>query len=159
TALPGPHAVEIALASACVALALGMTPADIAPAVEALAIDIRLRRRAGRAGSVLIDDSYNASTPSVLSALELLEGSGRGRGVARVAATRHSEPRAEGPRGGVGRPPARAAALLVTYGARGELIAQEAPGCSAGSPARSSARRERQALLTFLLAELRPGDV
>jgi UDP-N-acetylmuramoyl-tripeptide--D-alanyl-D-alanine ligase len=81
-ALPGPHAVETALASACVALALGMTMAEIVPALEQLTIQIRLRARPGPNGSVLLDDSYNASPPSVRSALDLLTASDARRRVA-----------------------------------------------------------------------------
>lgn len=61
--------------AACIAActALGMTPADCRPGLEAMqAVGGRLQRRAGRAGLNIIDDSYNANPGSLRAAMAVL---------------------------------------------------------------------------------------
>jgi UDP-N-acetylmuramoyl-tripeptide--D-alanyl-D-alanine ligase len=157
--LPGTHAVETALASACVAVALGMTMAEIVPALEQLRIQIRLRSRSGPDGSVLLDDSYNASPPSVRSALDLLAESDSQRRVAVLGDMLELGQLSEQEHRTVGRQVAQAADLLVTYGELAEVIADEAARHSDAMAIRSFAGRERSGLLSFLRTELRRGDV
>jgi UDP-N-acetylmuramoyl-tripeptide--D-alanyl-D-alanine ligase len=157
--LPGRHAVEIALASASVALALGMTVAEIAPALEDLKIELRLRPRPGPNQSMLLDDSYNASPPSVLSALELLQGSAAVRRVAVLGDMLELDELSEHEHRRIGRRVAGAADLVVAYGELAQLIAEEAVRQSPGLASRAFARRERRELLSFLQSELQAGDV
>ena len=70
-ALPGRPGMFNALAAASVALNYGMNLDAVASAL-AEAHPYRLRIVAGPGGSVLLDDTYNASPPSVLAALDLL---------------------------------------------------------------------------------------
>jgi UDP-N-acetylmuramoyl-tripeptide--D-alanyl-D-alanine ligase len=71
-ALPGRHHVYPALAAAAVALEDGMSPSEIAEALGEVRLELRLTVRPGPSGSTIIDDSYNASPPSMLAALDLL---------------------------------------------------------------------------------------
>ena len=69
--LPGRHNLANALAAAAAAYAAGATPDAIVAGLEGLTPTAgRLHTRAGRAGSVLIDDSYNANPASLRAALE-----------------------------------------------------------------------------------------
>ncbi|MSQ61874.1 MAG: UDP-N-acetylmuramoyl-tripeptide--D-alanyl-D-alanine ligase [Dehalococcoidia bacterium] len=70
-AIPGAPGMVNAMAAAAVALNYGMTLPEIAVALTE-ARPYRLRVVAGPGGSVLLDDTYNASPPSVLAALDLL---------------------------------------------------------------------------------------
>jgi alanine racemase len=75
TSLLGRHSVSTTLAAAAVALARGHRLADVAPALAHLeAPPGRLRRLDGRwlAGAALLDDTYSASLPSTLAALDVL---------------------------------------------------------------------------------------
>ena len=71
--LIGGHAVQLALAGIAVGHALGMHISEMLPGLDDPAIQVRLLVMPGPNGSRLIDDTYNASTPSVMSALGLLE--------------------------------------------------------------------------------------
>jgi len=74
-ALAGEHNMLNALAAVAVAEALGVEHALIRTALAGLRpVAGRIRPRAGRAGSVLIDDSYNANPESVRAALAVLSG-------------------------------------------------------------------------------------
>lgn len=71
--VPGRHNVANALASAALAMEAG---ADLAAVVKGLeemhAIKGRLNVRKGKAGSVILDDSYNASPSSFMAAIDVL---------------------------------------------------------------------------------------
>ncbi|MEJ7652425.1 MAG: cyanophycin synthetase [Chloroflexia bacterium] len=58
-----------------------MDPTEIVAALRGLPVGLRLIVTAGVNGSTIIDDTYNASTPSVLAALNLLAET-KGRKVA-----------------------------------------------------------------------------
>jgi UDP-N-acetylmuramoyl-tripeptide--D-alanyl-D-alanine ligase len=70
--LAGKHHVYPALAAAAVALNEGMTLTEVTEALGNAVTDLRLTKRTGPNGSTIIDDSYNASPPSMLAALDLL---------------------------------------------------------------------------------------
>jgi UDP-N-acetylmuramoyl-tripeptide--D-alanyl-D-alanine ligase len=71
--LPGAHNVSNALAAAAVALELGFDAEAVAKAVEGFgAPQGRGNRLSGRAGAVIIDDSYNANPGSMDAALATL---------------------------------------------------------------------------------------
>ena len=71
----GAHAVYTALAATAVGRALGMDGAAITAGLERIEPEPgRLRRLAGRGGSVLVDDTYNASPDAARSALDVLAG-------------------------------------------------------------------------------------
>jgi len=73
--LAGHHNIMNALAAAASATALGLGVAEIAAGLEqAQAVSGRLQYLRGRAGSTVIDDSYNANPGSLSAAIEVLSG-------------------------------------------------------------------------------------
>ncbi len=71
--LPGRHNVSNALAAIAVGLACELSLADITAGLAGVApVPGRGARVAGRGGSVLIDDSYNANPGSVRAAIDVL---------------------------------------------------------------------------------------
>jgi UDP-N-acetylmuramoyl-tripeptide--D-alanyl-D-alanine ligase len=153
----GKLSVHNALAGAAVGHAAGIEPAVI---VHALAggWPTAHRGQVVRLGRVtLIDDTYNASPPSVTAALDLLAGL-PGRRIAvlgemlelgKGAASGHRE---------VGTAAAATCDLLVTVGAGAAGIAAGAK--SAGlDPSRILEARDCEAALDLLRARLRDGDV
>jgi UDP-N-acetylmuramoyl-tripeptide--D-alanyl-D-alanine ligase len=73
--LPGEHNVMNALAAIAAAVAIGIPLADIKAGLEAVqAVPGRLQSRAGRNGSRIVDDTYNANPASLAAALRVLGG-------------------------------------------------------------------------------------
>ncbi|MBL8127599.1 MAG: UDP-N-acetylmuramoyl-tripeptide--D-alanyl-D-alanine ligase, partial [Chloroflexia bacterium] len=70
--LIGGHAVELALAAIAVGHAAGLDLANMLQGLAEPGVQVRLLVLEGPNGSQMIDDTYNASTPSVMSALGLL---------------------------------------------------------------------------------------
>ena len=70
--LPGRHNLYNALAAAAVGLADGLSVQEVAAAVAAADVPLRLRAVSGPQGSTILDDTYNASPTSMLAALDLL---------------------------------------------------------------------------------------
>jgi UDP-N-acetylmuramoyl-tripeptide--D-alanyl-D-alanine ligase len=153
----GKLSVHNALAGAAVGHAAGIQPARI---VHALAggWSAAHRGQAVRLGRVvLIDDSYNASPPSVTAALDMLAGL-PGRRVAvlgemlelgKGAVTGHKE---------VGTAAAATVDLLVTVGPGAAGIAAGAKAAGLDS-SRILEARDREAALDLLRVRLRDGDV
>jgi UDP-N-acetylmuramoyl-tripeptide--D-alanyl-D-alanine ligase len=153
----GKLSVHNALAGAAVGHAAGIDPAVIAHALAG-GWSASHRGQVHRLGRVtLIDDSYNASPPSVTAALDLLAGL-PGRRVAvlgemlelgKGAATGHRE---------VGTAAAATVDLLVVVGkgASGIAAGAKAAGLDAS---RILEARDREAALDLLRVRLRDGDV
>ncbi len=73
--VPGVHNVRNALCAAACAVALDIPPAAIAAGLSGYGgTKGRLQRKAGPAGSVLVDDTYNANPDSMKAALDWLGG-------------------------------------------------------------------------------------
>jgi UDP-N-acetylmuramoyl-tripeptide--D-alanyl-D-alanine ligase len=153
----GKLSVHNALAGAAVGHAAGIEPAVIAHALAG-GWSASHRGQVIRLGRVtIIDDSYNASPPSVTAALDLLAGL-PGRRIAvlgemlelgKGSATGHRE---------VGTAAAATSDLLVVVGAAASGIAVGAK--SAGlDPSRILEARDREAALDLLRSRLRDGDV
>jgi UDP-N-acetylmuramoyl-tripeptide--D-alanyl-D-alanine ligase len=153
----GKLSVHNALAGAAVGHAAGLDPAVI---VHALASGWSASHRGQviKLGRVtLIDDSYNASPPSVTAALDLLAGL-PGRRVAvlgemlelgKGATTGHRE---------VGTAAAATVDLLVVVGSGASGIAAGAKAAGL-DPSRILEARDREAALDLLRVRLRDGDV
>ena len=124
--LIGGHAVELALAAIAVGHALGMHISEMLPGFDDPGIQVRLLVVPGPNGSHLIDDTYNASTPSVLSALGLLEELVPTRAIAVLGDMRELGAIAEEEHRIVGRRAGEVADLLVTYGELARIVAAEA---------------------------------
>jgi UDP-N-acetylmuramoyl-tripeptide--D-alanyl-D-alanine ligase len=153
----GKLSVHNALAAAAVGHAAGMAPAVVAHAL-ARGWPVAHRGEMASAGGVtIIDDSYNASPPSVTAALDMLAGL-PGRRVAvlgemlelgRGAAAGHRD---------VGVAAAATCDLLVVVGSGAAGIAAGARGAGL-DPTRVLEVSDLDAALDALVARLRDGDV
>ena len=144
--------------------ALGMDVPEMLEGLKDPAIQVRLLVIPGPRGSRLIDDTYNASTPSVLSALGLLASLRPPRAIAVLGDMRELGSVEEEEHRVVGRRAGEVADLVVTYGELARLIGEEArtmPGRVDGQPpqVRSFGLDQRGELVEFLRRELRDGDV
>ena len=166
--LVGGHAVQLALAAIAVGHALGMHISEMLPGFQDPAIQVRLLIEPGPRGSRIVDDTYNASTPSTLSALGLLEELRRGEGVTRAIAVlgdmRELGALAEAEHRVVGRRAGEVADVVITYGELARTIAAEARGVARHVDGRppdvtSFALDQRAELVAHLRRELRAGDV
>jgi UDP-N-acetylmuramoyl-tripeptide--D-alanyl-D-alanine ligase len=161
--LIGSHAVQLALAGFAVGQAMGMHISEMLTGFDDPAIQVRLLVLPGPHGSRLIDDTYNASTPSVLSALGLLAELQPRRRIAVLGDMRELGSVTEDEHRIVGRRAAEVVDLLVTYGELARTIAAEARAAEADVDGRrldvtSFGLDQREELVTFLLGELRDGD-
>ena len=72
-AVPGNHNARNACAATAATLAAGATPAAVKQGLESFAgVKGRLQRRSGRAGSLVVDDTYNANPDSMRAAIDVL---------------------------------------------------------------------------------------
>ena len=72
-AVPGCHGARNACAAAAATLVAGVPPAAVKQGLEGFAgVKGRLQRRAGRAGALVVDDSYNANPDSMRAAIDVL---------------------------------------------------------------------------------------
>jgi UDP-N-acetylmuramoyl-tripeptide--D-alanyl-D-alanine ligase len=153
----GKLSVHNALAGAAVGHAAGLAPATI---VHALAAGWSAARRAQvikLGGVTLIDDSYNASPPSMTAALDLLAGL-PGRRVAVLGEMLELGDASASGHHDVGVAAAATVDLLVTVGGGAKGIAAGAR--EAGLvPSRILETRDRDAALDVLTRHLRDGDV
>lgn len=160
--LVGMHSVELALVGVAAGLAFGMTVEEIIPAFHEESIQVRLVPMPGPRGSRLIDDTYNASAPSVLSALRLLGESHATRTVAVLGDMRELGAESDVQHREVGRAAAKVADVIATYGALATTIAEEARA-SAAVDGRLPIVTEwqeagRDDLVHYLLDIIAPGD-
>ena len=162
--LIGGHAVELALAAIAVGHAVGMDLADMVRGLAEPGVQVRLLVVPGPRGSQMIDDTYNASTPSVMSALGLLEAMSPARAIAVLGDMRELGEAAEREHVAVGRRAGEVADLVVTFGEMARTIAREAATTDGrfdvGPPeVVSYSLDQREELIAYLLGELRDGDV
>ncbi len=162
--LVGGHAVELALAAIAAGHAMGMHISEMIPGFSSPGIQVRLLLIDGPNGSRLIDDTYNASAPSVLSALGLLHQLGAGRKIAVLGDMRELGPVMEEQHRLVGRRAAEVVDHIVTFGELARIIAEEAQSASGEPGGRpitvtSFGLEARQEIVDFLLQELREGDI
>ena len=159
------HAVHLALAGIAAGHAMGMAIPEALVGLRDPAVQVRLLVLPGPNGSRLIDDTYNASTPSVLSALGLLEELRPARAIAVLGDMRELGSLAEGEHRLVGRRAGQVADIVVTFGPLARIIAAEAQALRAddvgGTPPEvvSFDLDQRADLTRYLLATLREGDV
>lgn len=162
--LIGGHAVELALAAIAVGHAAGLDLADMLQGLAEPGVQVRLLVLEGPNGSQMIDDTYNASTPSVMSALGLLAVMQPRRAIAVLGDMRELGDVTENEHITVGRRAGEVSDLVVTYGELARTIGREALNTDgrhdAGPPdVISFSLEQRDDLIAYLLQELRPGDV
>jgi len=123
--LLGRHSVHTALRAAAVGLTVGMRWEEIADGLQDERTQLRLVTERGPHGSLILDDTYNASPESVIAALNLLKDL-QGRRIAVLGDMLELGPAEEKAHRLVGRRVKGVAQILVTVGQRGRLIAEEA---------------------------------
>jgi UDP-N-acetylmuramoyl-tripeptide--D-alanyl-D-alanine ligase len=150
--------VHTALRAATVGLVEGLGWQEILEGLNGLgATQLRLVAVTGPRGSVILDDTYEASPESVIAALNLLNEL-VGRRVAVLGDMLELGSQEELGHRLVGRRAREVANLLVTVGPRARLIAAEAR--DSGLPAEAVVELEdSQAAIEFLRQNIRPGDV
>ncbi len=154
----GRHSVQNALAAAAVGLVAGLTDTQIAAGLAAPWGTAAPHRGALviAPGLTILDDTYNASPPSMLAALEVLSTL-PGRPVAVLGEMRELGALHEDGHYQVGEAAARVAAELIVVGTRAGAVA--AGAMAAGlDPARIHAVADREAALAVLRGILRAGD-
>jgi UDP-N-acetylmuramoyl-tripeptide--D-alanyl-D-alanine ligase len=124
--LLGAHSVHAALAAAAVATEEGLTLSETAEALQLLSPALRLLIVDGVNGSRIVDDSYNASPESVLAALNLLRELPGGRKIAVLGDMLELGSEEVAGHARVGIRAASVVELLVVYGPRSKVTAEEA---------------------------------
>lgn len=161
--LMGSHAPDLALAAIAIGDVLGMHISEMIPGFKDPGIQVRLLISDGPNGARLIDDSYNASAPSVLSALGLLEQMPAVRRIAILGDMRELGEVSDDQHRLVGRRAADVADVLITFGSLARTIASEATDTAqlAGKSllVQSFGLEQRAEVVPFLVDFLREGDV
>jgi UDP-N-acetylmuramoyl-tripeptide--D-alanyl-D-alanine ligase len=156
--LLGRHSVHTALRAVAVGLVEGLTWQEIIEGLRAIgSTQLRLVAVTGPEGSVLLDDTYNASPESVIAALNLLADL-EGRRVAVLGDMLELGAREELGHRLVGRRAADVAQLLVTVGPRARIIADEAREAGLAASQVVELEDSDQAL-DYLRKTVRRGDV
>jgi UDP-N-acetylmuramoyl-tripeptide--D-alanyl-D-alanine ligase len=123
--LPGRHNLYNALAAATVGLADGLSLQEVAAALAAADVLLRLRVLSGPKDSTILDDTYNASPASMLAALDLLDEL-PGRHLALLGDMLELGTFEEEGHCLVGERAARTTDILYTVGERGRIIGEAA---------------------------------
>jgi UDP-N-acetylmuramoyl-tripeptide--D-alanyl-D-alanine ligase len=154
----GQHSVHTALRAAAVGLVEGLTWQEIVEGLQALgATQLRLVAVKGPGGSLILDDTYNASPESVIAALNLLNDF-EGRRVAVLGDMLELGAYEESGHRRVGRRAREVVRLLITVGPRARLIADEA--VNAGLPRAVVVELEHaDEALAYLRQHIGAGDV
>lgn len=155
--LIGRHSVHTALRAAAVGLVEGMDWAEILAGLRIGNPQLRLVAVQGRNGSLLLDDTYNASPESTVAALNLLDEL-EGRKVAVLGDMLELGQYEVQGHQMVGTLAAKVADLLVTVGPRARTIAETALAAGLKADAVTQFETSDQAL-GFLKQSLSQGDV
>jgi UDP-N-acetylmuramoyl-tripeptide--D-alanyl-D-alanine ligase len=126
--LLGRHSVHTALRATAVGLIEGMSWHEIMSGLQDSTVQLRLVSVPGIKGSLLLDDTYNASPASTVAALNLLDDLS-GRKMAVLGEMAELGPYEEEGHRKVGCRAADVADILVTVGSRAGLMAEEALAC------------------------------
>lgn len=158
----GGPGIQIAVVALAVGHGFGMHVSEMLVGLQDERIQVRLLFVPGPNGSQLIDDTYNASTPSVNAALSLLAEIPAKRRIAVLGEMRELGELSEDSHRIVGGRAGEIADLLVTFGAGADVMVEEA-GTIERSPDRPLVTRrfaleQREELVAFLRQELHEGD-
>jgi UDP-N-acetylmuramoyl-tripeptide--D-alanyl-D-alanine ligase len=161
--LVGAHGVQIALVALAVGHAYGMHIAQMLVGLRSPGVQVRLVFERGPGGSQIIDDTYNASTPSVLAALDVLRDVPGQRHIAVLGEMRELGEVSDEEHRIVGRRAGDLVDVLYTYGVLADPLADAARSAPRGErpplEVRSFPVEEREELTAALREELRGGDV
>lgn len=155
--LLGQHSVHTVLRAAAVGLIEGVDWQEISDGLRTPGAQLRLVTVPGLRNSLIIDDTYNASPPSTLAALNLLHDLD-GRKIAVLGDMLELGPYEEEGHRKVGGRAAGVVHTLVTVGPRARWIAEEAR--ASGLPAAQvHALDDAPTAIALLQALIQPGDV
>jgi UDP-N-acetylmuramoyl-tripeptide--D-alanyl-D-alanine ligase len=161
--LVGGPGLQIAIVALAVGHGFGMHVSEMLLGLRDPKIQVRLLFVPGPNGSQLIDDTYNASTPSVLAALGLLAELPAKRKIAVLGEMRELGDHAEEGHRIIGGRAGDVVDVLVTYGHLTDYTIDEARSIrrSQDRPlvVHSFRPEQREELTAFLQGELREGDV
>jgi len=155
--LIGRHSVHTALRAAAVGLVESLSWGEILAGLRIGNPQLRLVAVQGKNGSLLLDDTYNASPESTVAALNLLEELD-GRKVAVLGDMLELGPYEEQGHRLVGNLAAKVADALITVGPRARIIAETAKAAGLDAKAITQFEDSQQAL-GFLKDSLAKGDV
>ena len=154
--LLGRHSVHTVLRAAAVGRNEGLTWDEIVHGLQAMPAQLRIVTAPGPAGSLILDDTYNASPASMMAALNLLADLD-GRRMAVLGDMLELGAAEEASHRLVGRRALQVADVLVTVGPRGRIIGEEA--VQAGMPSnRVHLCVDAEAAITLLNDQIRAGD-
>lgn len=152
----GRHSVHTALAAAAVGLVEGESWEEIIDGLRGAA-QLRLLVVPGLHGSTILDDTYNASPASSIAALNLLEELD-GRKIAVLGDMLELGTYEEEGHRKVGRRAMDVAAVLITVGKRGRLIAEEALACGM-EPEKVFIKENNEEAIACLREIITPNDI
>lgn len=157
--LLGRHSVHTALCATAVGLIEGMHWEEILPGLQNGGVQLRLVSVPGINGSIILDDTYNASPVSTIAALNLLDDLvTSGRKIAVLGDMAELGDFTEPGHRKVGCRVVTTASLLITVGSLARLIAEEARLC--GMPAQSIIQvQTNQEAIAHLRQIVQPGDI
>ncbi|MBI4320466.1 MAG: UDP-N-acetylmuramoyl-tripeptide--D-alanyl-D-alanine ligase [Chloroflexi bacterium] len=150
TPLLGKHSVYACLAAAAVGFVDGLSLAEIAEGLRKPPSTIRVRAAPGKNGSVVIDDTYNASPLSTIAALDLVSQM-PGRRIAVLGDMLELGSYEEQGHRDVGRRAALTVHKLIVVGRRARWIGEEALAMGLGDVESCESNSQ-------VSVELRPGD-
>jgi UDP-N-acetylmuramoyl-tripeptide--D-alanyl-D-alanine ligase len=159
----GGPGVQIAIVALAVGHGFGMDISEMILGLRDPGIQVRLLFVPGPNGSQLIDDTYNASTPSVLAALGLLAEIPATRKIAVLGEMRELGDHAEEGHQIIGGRAGDVVDMLVTFGDLTRYTVEEAQSIErpADRPlvVHQFGLNQREEMTEFLKQELREGDV
>ena len=161
--LAGAHSVELAMAAILTGHAFGLELDDMLAPLSDRNVQIRLVPLAGPNGSRLIDDTYNASAPSMLSAIRVLQETPAKRRIAVLGGMRELGSETDVQHRLVGEAAAGSADRIYTYGELALKLAEAATAIASVDGSRvyvqSFREDQREDLTATLLSELADGDL
>jgi len=155
--LLGRHSVHTALRAAAVGIVEGLTWQEIIEGMSAPSSQLRLVAVPGPRGSTLLDDTYNASPPSMLAALNLLDEL-EGRKIAVLGDMLELGDYEREGHEKVGLRAMEVADILITVGPRGRIIGETALRWGMSTD-RVHILEDNQAAIRLLEGLVQPGDV
>ena len=159
----GAPGVQIAIVALAVGHAFGMHVSEMLMGLQDPGIQVRLLFAPGPNNSQLIDDTYNASTPSVLAALGLLEQIPARRRVAVLGEMRELGHVAESEHRVVGGRAGDTVDVLIGYGDLSQIMIEEAQKSERpeGRPLKTYffGLDQKDELVAFLETNLCEGDI
>jgi UDP-N-acetylmuramoyl-tripeptide--D-alanyl-D-alanine ligase len=161
--LAGAHSVELVMAALLTGHAFGLELDEMLEPLSDRAVQIRLVPLPGPNGSRLIDDTYNASAPSMLSAIRVLKETPARRRIAVLGGMRELGSETDAQHRIVGEAVSRTVDRLYTYGDLALKLAEAATEAAAVDGSRvyvqSFHEDQREDLTAALLSELSDGDL